>query len=159
MNDQQFETSSLKHNTHTCMILSWICFNRTLDYPSPTIQCFPTTLFSYNLHCKSRSLVNPVVTIRKRSCGKVMFLHLSVILFTNGGMRGGGACMAWWGHALHGGGHAWRGGGMCGRRDGHCSGRYALYWNAFLFDKLPQNFSCRRDSPGIIHPKSRCHRT
>ena len=23
--------------------------------------------------------------------------------------------------------------GMHGRRDGHCSGRYASYWNAFLF--------------------------
>ena len=63
---------------------------------------------------------------------------------------------AWWGHAwqearvggngsrgvhgrgTHGRGHAWKGGkhgeeGMCGRRDGHCSGRYASYWNAFLF--------------------------
>ena len=25
------------------------------------------------------------------------------------------------------------GGGVRGRRDGHCSGRYASYWNAFLF--------------------------
>ena len=33
---------------------------------------------------------------------------------------------AWWG-----GGHAWQ--GVCGRRDGHCCGRYASYWNAFLF--------------------------
>ena len=24
-------------------------------------------------------------------------------------------------------------GGMHGIRDGHCSGRYASYWNAFLF--------------------------
>ena len=30
----------------------------------------------------------PIFTARKRSCGKVMFLHLSVILFT-----GGGACV------------------------------------------------------------------
>ena len=36
-----------------------------------------------------------------------------------GGMHGGG---------LHGGE-----GGMHGKRDGHCSGRYASYWNAFLF--------------------------
>ena len=47
-----------------------------------------------------------------------------------------GACVAGgmygkWGHASQ---------GMCvvvwsmhGRRDGHCSGRYASYWNAFLF--------------------------
>ena len=37
------------------------------------------------------------------------------------------------------GGHAWQGrgvhgkGNVRGRRDGHCSGRYASYWNAFLF--------------------------
>ena len=30
-----------------------------------------------------------LVTVRKRSCGKAMLLHLSVILFT-----GGGACVA-----------------------------------------------------------------
>ena len=36
-------------------------------------------------------------------------------------------------------GHAWQGrgvygkGGVRGRKDGHCSGRYASYWNAFLF--------------------------
>ena len=46
-----------------------------------------------------------------------------------GGMHGGG---------IHGkGGVHGRGacvvGGMHGRRDGHCSGRYASYWNAFLF--------------------------
>ena len=25
------------------------------------------------------------------------------------------------------------GGAVRGRKDGHCSGRYASYWNAFLF--------------------------
>ena len=54
-----------------------------------------------------------------------------------GGMHGGGACMA--------GEHTWQGacvmgvhggGGVHGRRDGHCSGRYASYWNAFLFLKF-----------------------
>ena len=43
-----------------------------------------------------------------------------------GGMHGRGACMT---------------AGMCGRghtcrRDGHKSGRYASYWNAFLFVKV-----------------------
>ena len=33
---------------------------------------------------------------------------------------------------MHGRGHAWQG-SMRGRRDSHCSGRYASYWNAFLF--------------------------
>ena len=37
---------------------------------------------------------------------------------------------------MHGrGGTCVAGGGMHGRRDGHCSGRYASYWNAFLFRK------------------------
>ena len=136
-------------------------------------------------------------TVRKRSCGKVIFLHLSVSLSVHreggelawqrrhawqgqyvweacvwgacmgacmagacvaGGMCGrghvwqgsicarrayvagaGGTCMA--GTCMVGG-HAWQGTriteGACmagGRRDGHCSGRYALYWNAFLFTK------------------------
>ena len=36
-------------------------------------------------------------------------------------------------HSVHRGrGHVWRG-SMRARRDGHCSGRYASYWNAFLF--------------------------
>ena len=61
----------------------------------------------------------------------------------------GGVCMAW--ACMVGDVHsreepAWRGlrgvcvagsvygkGGMHGRRNGHCSGRYASYWNAFLF--------------------------
>ena len=56
-----------------------------------------------------------IITARKRSCGKVMFLHLSVSLSAS--VRAG----------IH----------PLGRHpspaDGHCSGRYASYWNAFLF--------------------------
>ena len=58
-------------------------------------------------------------------------------------MYGRGVCMAGgmhvWQGCVHGMGHAWqggvrgKGGGMRGRRDGHCSGRYAYYWNTFLF--------------------------
>ena len=62
-----------------------------------------------------------------------------------GGMHGRGACMA---GGMHGGGHVWQGGmhgrgGMCAthtpltRYYGYgirsMSGRYASYWNAFLF--------------------------
>ena len=53
------------------------------------------------------------------------------------GMRGRGVCMV--GVCMHGWGacvvgrHVWQGVAMHGRRDGHCSGRYASYWNAFLF--------------------------
>ena len=62
-----------------------------------------------------------------------------------GGMHGRGVCMV--GHAacmvgggMCGGGHVRQrgvhgGGGVRGRRDGHYSGRYASYWNAFLFIK------------------------
>ena len=53
-----------------------------------------------------------------------------------GGMRGRGrgSCVA------GGGGHAWQGEGVMrggrgirDRRSAHCSGRYAFYWNGFLF--------------------------
>ena len=40
-----------------------------------------------------------------------------------GGMRGRGCA---WGASV-------AGGGMHDRRDGHCSGRYASYWNTFLW--------------------------
>ena len=56
------------------------------------------------------------------------------------GMHGGGHAWQWGmcgGGGIHGRGHAWQGacmvGGVHGRRDGHFSGRYASYWNAFLF--------------------------
>ena len=75
----------------------------------------------------------------QRSCGKVMFLHLSVILST------GGVCLsACWDTTPPGqtppptgqtpplGRHP-----LLGRTpppaDGYCSGLYAYYWNAFFF--------------------------
>ena len=66
--------------------------------------------------------------------GNVIFLHLSVILFTGGGAVCGR------------GGHAWHG-GVCGRGEGGMDGRghawqilrytvneHASYWNAFLLE-------------------------
>ena len=44
--------------------------------------------------------VNPIFTARKRSCGKVMFLHLCVILFTGGVSVLAGLCL---GGSLSGG--------------------------------------------------------
>ena len=105
----------------------------------------PTRMHSCLLvHVKTVIIHFDFVTVRNSSCGKVMFLHLSVILFMGGGMHDRGVCMAR--------GHAWQGacvagvyvagacmaGGVCGgvvrgRRDSHCKGRYASYWNAFLF--------------------------
>ena len=52
-----------------------------------------------------------------------------------GGHAWQGVCMArgcaWWGHMWQEAFMVW--GVWCGRRDGHRSGRYASYWNAFLF--------------------------
>ena len=63
-----------------------------------------------------------IFTARKRSCGKVMFLQVSVILFTEGvpvpGGPGPGGCLL-----------------QEGVPDGYCCGRYASYWNAFLFSE------------------------
>ena len=84
--------------------------------------------------------------------GKIIFSQVSVVLFT------GGACVpgvcVWLGACMPGGVHAWGcaclgvhgrgacvvggvhsqgGGSVRGRKDGHCSGRYASYWNTFLF--------------------------
>ena len=90
----------------------------------------------------------------QRSWGKVMLLHVSVILFTEGGLSlsQGGLGLCLWGVSILGG--FCPGGSLLG---GFClgvsvqgvsvwgvsvmetprtvmSGRYASYWNAFLFD-------------------------
>ena len=85
--------------------------------------------------------------------GWVIFLHLFVILFTEGGylvpgdLLTGGACSRW---GVCSGGVPAPGvppswgclflGGACSRGvpggdppDGYCCGRYASYWNAFSF--------------------------
>ena len=58
-----------------------------------------------------------IFTVRNSSCGKVMFLHLSVILFT------GGIHPLADTPSLTDTSHP---------PDGHCSGRYTSYWNTFL---------------------------
>ena len=73
-----------------------------------------------------------------------MFLHLSVILSTggsawrSGGMHGKGGHVWWGGRAWWQRGCAWWKDRMLWARGrvwegGYCSGRYASYWNAFLF--------------------------
>ena len=74
----------------------------------------------------------------QRSCGKVMFLHLSVCHSVHRGRHAWGSCvvggMRGRGVRMAGGMHVGKGGvGLHGRRDGHCSRWYASYWNAFLF--------------------------
>ena len=59
---------------------------------------------------------NTVITARKRSCRKIMFLHLSLILFTGGGVSVQQGVSVW--------------GGICVRSVKN--GRYASYWNAFM---------------------------
>ena len=99
-----------------------------------------------------------------------MFLQASVILLTRRG--GPGGCLFWgvsaprgvggWsrgrGCLLPGGvwrqGGAWSGrGGVCSGgclvetpRDGHCCGRYASYWNAFLFLVNLQTIVCNNNN-------------
>ena len=59
----------------------------------------------------------------QRSCGKVMFLHVSVIL-SMGGWQADTPLRQ-----------------TPSPRDGHSSGQYASYWNAFLFWLLFQQFN------------------
>ena len=61
----------------------------------------------------------------QRSCGNVMFLHLSVILFTEGGTSPNPPRI----HPL--GRHpSWADTPPPRPADGHCSGQYVSYWNA-----------------------------
>ena len=80
--------------------------------------------------------MNAIYYRPQRSCGKVMFLHLSVILFTRGVSN----------RHLPGQTPPWADTGLPlladtglplladtpPQGDDHCSGRYASYWNAFL---------------------------
>ena len=75
-----------------------------------------------------------VFTARKRSLGQGNILHLFVILFTGGGSAPGGGVPGLGGGAWSGGGCLVPGGCVVETpRDGYCCGRYASYWNAFLF--------------------------
>ena len=84
-----------------------------------------------------------IITTRKQSLGQVIFLHLSVILFTGGGVPGQ-VPTPWagtppWQVHLPGQVYPWAGtpplpqAVHAGIR--LTSGRYASYWNAFLFPK------------------------
>ena len=69
------------------------------------------------------------ITACRRSCGKVMFLHLSVILFRGGvGASGSGVCLWVWGVYNPGHTHPL----FTPTPPQSTSARYASYWNAFL---------------------------
>ena len=78
----------------------------------------------------------------QRSCGKVMLLHLSVILFRGGGVLFHHPCRQPPGQTLpcpmHAGIHTPPRAVHAGIRS--TSGRYASYWNAFLFLDIVPSF-------------------
>ena len=81
------------------------------------------TIFSLSHECAFCQLI----TVPKRSCGKVMFSQVCVQNSVHGG-RGV--------HPLGrqpSGRHPLLGRHPLPRTDSYCSGRYASYWNAFLF--------------------------
>ena len=75
----------------------------------------------------------------QRSCGKVIFLHLSVILFTGGSGRHPREDTPLGRHPP---------GTPPPPADGHYSGRYVSYWNAFLFFMQTFIFQQRHRSRG-----------
>ena len=93
--------------------------------------------------CREEILISILIfTASKRSWRNVMFLHLSVILFT-GGLCSQEGSLCRWGSLSRG----YLSGGLC---DGNPtiqwnSGQYTSYWNAFLY-----NFSVQTLSPSFI---------
>ena len=91
-----------------------------------------------------------LITARRRTCGKVIFLQVSVILFTGAGVWSSGGCML---GGVPGPGGVWSGAGHLpgvvpvsrgclppSMSDGdtpdcNCCVRYASYWNAILFEE------------------------
>ena len=86
----------------------------------------------------------------QRSCGKVMFLHVSVILSTGGDGRQTppGKTPPRQTHTPWADPPA---------KDGHCSGRYASYWNAFLFSFANITFLCLNFDTDITELKVQVH--
>ena len=139
--------------------------------------CFSSTpyfSFQYQSYIFSMWLLPPANEV----WGKVIFLHLCVILFTGGGglppggsLPPGGVCIQ---GGLHPGGGSASGGSVCrgvciweesasrgGWADppiGYCgirstSGRYASYWNAFLLTNLDTCFTGAKNNRGCEHLK------
>ena len=84
--------------------------NNFIGFITQSLGCTGTRVDLMPQHGHRYKISLDNITARNEREGNVF--APSVIWFTGGGMRGGGAC-------VH------------GRRDGHCSERYASYWNAF----------------------------
>ena len=89
---------------------SFLVLHRLIDcFMSFSLVTHVTFLHIFYNDCNV-DMFNAIITVRNSSCGKVMFLHPSVILFTEVGhawqKRG---CVA---RGMYGKGHAWQG-GMC----------------------------------------------
>ena len=103
------------------------------------------------------TLYNPFLPPADEVWGKVMFLHLSVILFTGGGGwlptmhhrphdKGQGICIQVGSACIRGGLHLGGWGDPPKKRYygiRSTSGRYAYYWNVFLLIGLFINFGVR----------------
>ena len=95
---------------------------------TPTIRCGIR-------NCNKRSVRTRALTRFYRPQGRVLFLHVSVILFTGRGLpTRGSAYFCLLRGPTYQGVCLIRGGSASWRPPGHCRGRYAFYWNAlFLF--------------------------
>ena len=83
-------------------VFQFVCTNLDLIIQGPLAHPHPPRLAYYVSHT---SVSKQTVTACEQSCGKVMFLHLSVILFR--GMYMAGTCVAGGMHG-RGGLHIWR---------------------------------------------------
>ena len=72
-------------------------------------------------------------------------VHSRACVVMGGGCVAMGACMVKGGMCGKEGGGCMAKGDMHRRRDGHCSGRYASYWNTFLFLNVFIEFSEYRE--------------
>ena len=134
---------------------------------TPLLGCGP-------MHCPDKTFIDFLFTARKRSLGQGnIFRSMCQEFCPQGGGGGCGipACLA--GHMTNQQGGASSGGacsgggvpaleGVCSRgvpggdpRDGYCCGRYASYWNAFLFGNFDKIVCWRpQDAESWIRPCS-----
>ena len=120
------------HQCHFCQFYAFVKISNAKGTTDCWLSCSIYRLdicVTIRVFCEYFCEYN-IFTARNSSCRKVMFLHLSVILFTGGVWAD--TTPSWPDPPL---GRHPSGRHPPGRHspDGHCSGRYASYWNAFLF--------------------------